>query len=304
MVSFKNPIISSFLVGIFVLFIPESPVSAQATDSSAIVASGAELTKVVDGFRYTEGPAWSPDGKLYFTDRSSSRILVWTPDGGVADFRTDPDGANGLIFAPSGELISCESGARRVVSIAKDGTEKVLADAYNGKKLNSPNDAWVDKKGGIYFSDHSMRSRNILEQEHDNIYYITPDRTKILKATSDDLQYPNGVITNPAGDRLYVTDSGSNETYVYTVNPDGTLRDRKTFAVEGYDGMAVDEQGNVYITPFANHVSVYNSAGERIGEIATSARPSNVCFGGKDKRTLFVTVGGAVYSIAMKIKGL
>jgi gluconolactonase len=129
------------------------------------------------------------------------------------------------------------------------------------------------------------------------------EEAKILRVTSD-LQYPNGVITNPSGDRLYVTDSGANKTYVYTVNPDGTLKDKNTFADEGYDGVSMDVEGNVYITPFANFVSIYDPSGIRIDEIAVPTRPANVCFGGNDKQTLFITAGNAVYSIRMRVKGL
>jgi gluconolactonase len=142
-----------------------------------------------------------------------------------------------------------------------------------------------------------------LEQDRDHIYYITPDRTKLLQLT-DDLQYPNGVITNPDGDRLYVTDSGANKTFVYTVDSDGTLKDKKVFADEGYDGVSMDEKGNLYITPLASHISIYNPEGQRIGEIPTPARPSNVCFGGKDHRILFITAGNTVYSIRMQNRGL
>ncbi len=278
-------------------------VIASSAAGEEIVAKDAMLITVAEGFRYTEGPAWGPDGRLYFTDRASSRILAWSPERGVSDFRVDPGGANGLVFTRSGELIACETGARRVVAISRDGVETVLADSFDGKKLNAPNDAWVDSKGGIYFTDHSMRSKEILEQERDNVYYITPDRSKVLRVT-DDLQYPNGVITSPKGDRLYVTDSGANRTYVYTVNPDGTLRDKKTFAEEGYDGLAVDVKGNIYITPQESFVAVYNSAGKRIGEIPTPARPSNVCFGGQEKRTLFITAGGSVYRVEVRNTGL
>lgn len=181
---------------------------ADEKNNPLITAPGAQLTKIADGFRYTEGPAWSPDGKLYFTDKSSSRILEWSQEDGLSDFRIDPGGANGLIFSEAGDMIVCESAARRIISIAPDGTETVLADSYEGKKLNSPNDAWIDAKGGIYFSDHSMRSKEILEQDGDHIYYITPDREEIIRVT-DDLQYPNGVIINPGGNRFYVTDSGA-----------------------------------------------------------------------------------------------
>ncbi|MFC1650184.1 SMP-30/gluconolactonase/LRE family protein [Candidatus Latescibacterota bacterium] len=279
---------------------------AEEKNNPRITAPGARLTKVADGFRYTEGPAWSPDRKLYFTDKSSSRILTWSREDGISDFRINPGGANGLIFTGTGDLIVCESTARRVISIAPDGTETVLADSYEGKKLNSPNDAWVDAKGGIYFSDHSMRSKEILEQKGDHIYYIFPDasdRKSIIRVT-DDLEYPNGVIINPGGDRLYVTDSGANKTYIYTVNPDGTLRDKKVFAEEGYDGLAMDVEGNVYITPIAKMVSVYDPGGSRIGEIPTPSRPSNICFGGEDMRTLFLTCGNTVYNIKMSVKGL
>ena len=299
----KSRFIAMLAVGVSISLYVTLPVAAQNVEAEVIVAPGAELTIIADGFRYTEGPAWNPDDKLYFTDRFSSRILSWTPEDSVKVFRTDPDGANGLIFTPEGELISCESSARRVVAIAPDGTETVIADSYGGKKLNAPNDAWVDAKGGIYFSDHSMRSKVVLEQERDNIYYITPDRANVLRIT-DDLEYPNGVIINPAGDRLYVTDSGANETYVYTINADGTVKDKKVFASEGYDGMAMDVLGNVYITPQEAYVSVYNPAGERIGEIVTPSRPANVCFGGKDMRTLFITAGRTVYSIKLQNKGL
>jgi gluconolactonase len=286
-----------FILLLALVSILSSPVLGQDT----VVAPGAVLTKAAEGFSYTEGPAWGPDGKLYFTDRA--RIIAWSPEEGATVFRTDPDSPNGLVFTRSGELIACETIARRVVSISRDGTEKVLADSYGGKKLNAPNDVWVDAKGGIYFTDHSMRSKVVLEQDRDHIYYITPDRSKILQLT-DDLQYPNGVITNPAGDRLYVTDSGANKTYVYTINPDGSLKDKKTFAEEGYDGVSMDEKGNVYITPFANYVSVYSPDGRRIAQIPTPVRPANVCFGGKELRTLFITAGNTVYSIAMINKGL
>lgn len=285
------------------LFFLVSLVSSPANGQNSVVAPGAELTKIADGFHYTEGPAWGPDGKLYFTDLSSSRILAWSPDEGVVDFRVDQDGSCGLIFTRYGDLISCENRARRVVSISRDGEETVLADSYGGKKLNAPNDVWVDAKGGIYFTDHSKWSKEVLEQDRDHIYYISPDRSKILQLT-DDLQFPNGVLTNPAGDRLYVTDSGANKTYLYTVNPDGSLKDKKIFAEEGYDGMSIDEKGNIYITPQDKFVSVYSPDGQRIDRIPTPSRPSNVCFGGKEMRTLFITVSGSVYSISMKYKGM
>ena len=285
----------------FVTFVME--VGGETDDTQRVVAPGAELVIVAEGFRYTEGPAWSRGGRLYFTDKSSSRILTWSPEDGLSDFRVDPGGANGLIFTDAGDLIVCESDARRVISIAPDGTETVLADSYNGKKLNSPNDAWVDAKGGIYFSDHSMRSKDVLEQVGDHIYYNIPDRSKILRVTHD-LEYPNGMITNPDGDRLYVTDSGANKTYVYTINSDGTLKDKRVFASEGYDGLAMDVFGNVYITPQSNYISVYDPAGKRIDEITTPSRPANICFGGNDMRTLYITAGSTVYSIRMRVKGL
>ncbi len=126
---------------------------------------------------------------------------------------------------------------------------------------------------------------------------------KIIRVT-DDLQYPNGIIINPAGDRIYITDSGANETYVYTVNSDGTLKDKKVFATEGYDGLAMDVEGNVYITPYGNVVSIYDPSGKRIDEIVTTSRPSNICFGGKEKNILYITSGNTVYSIKMMVKGL
>ena len=294
----------TILCGVLLLFInPIFPGNVLSQSQKSLIAPGATLTKIAEGFRYTEGPAWGPDAKLYFTDRPSARILTWSSEKGLSDFRTDPGGANGLAFTKDGNLIVCESGARRVISIAPDGTETILADSYEGKKLNAPNDACVDSKGGIYFADHSMRSKEILEQSGDHIYYIKPDRSGIIKVT-DDLKYPNGVIIDPERKRLYVTDSGTNETYIYSVNKDGTLKDKHVFATEGYDGIEIDEMGNVYITPFNNFVSIYSPDGKRIDEIQVSSRPSNLCFGGKDKNILFITAGNSVYSIEMSVRGL
>jgi len=200
-----------------------------------------------------------------------------------------------------------------LVSIDVQGKVTVLVDKYDNKRLNSPNDLWLDPKGGIYFTDPRYGRTNDLEQDGEHVYYLSPDRKKLIRVINDMVK-PNGLIGTPDGKVLYVTDHGGNKTFVYTINADGTLSNKKLFAPESSDGMTIDCEGNVYLTSMpsrtlssydttTNPVSVYNSAGKKIETIEIPERPANVCFGGKDKRTLFITAQTSLYSVRMRVKG-
>ncbi len=266
-------------------------------EKTSVVAEGAKVEKLAGGFRFTEGPAADAEGNVFFTDIPNNRIHKWTLDGKLITFKQDSGGANGLYFDKKGNLLVCEGGSRRLVSIKRNGRKKVLADRYNNKMLNSPNDLWANPNGGIYFTDPRYGDRSGMEQGGEHVYYLTPDRKKLIRVI-DDMVKPNGVIGTADGKTLYVADHGGGKTFVYTINKDGTLSNKKLFAPEGSDGMTIDNEGNIYLT--TKVVAVYNRDGERIETIEIPEQPSNVCFGGKDKKTLFITARTSLYSVRMR----
>jgi gluconolactonase len=270
-------------------------------DRLAIVAPQAQVRKLASGFKFTEGPAVDPRGNVFFTDIPNSRIHKWSLDGQLSTFLENSGRANGLFFDKTGNLLACAGGAGRLVSIDPRGKVTVLADKYQGKPFNSPNDLWQHPKGGIYFTDPRYGRRENLPQDGEHVYYLSADRKRLVRVI-DDMVRPNGLIGTPDGKLLYVADHGANKTYVYKINPDGTLSDKKLFAPQGSDGMTLDEHGNLYLTAAA--VSVYDAAGNKIQTIEVPEKPSNVCFAGPDKKTLFITARTSLYSLRMQVKGL
>jgi len=277
-----------------------------SAQNASVVAPGAEVNKLCGGFKFAEGPAADPNGNIFFTDIPNNRIHKWSlngsPLGGkLSTFRENSGGSNGLFFDKKGNLLACEGGGRRLVSIEPQGNVAVLADKYEDKPFNSLNDLWIDTEGGIYFTDPRYGRRDDLEQDGEHVYYLAPGRKKIIRVI-DDMVRPNGIIGTPDGKKLYVTDHGGKKTFVYTINKDGTLSNKRLFAPEGSDGMTIDDEGNVYLT--TKVVAVYNSKGEKIETIKVPEQPANVCFGGKDKKTLFITARTSLYSVRMRVKGV
>ena len=268
--------------------------------NASVIAPDAKVEKLAGGFRFTEGPACDAKGNIFFSDIPNNRIHKWSLDGKLSTFRENSGGSNGLYFDNKGNLLACEGDRRRLVSIEPEGKVTVLADKYDGKPLNKPNDLWIDPKGGLYFTDpYYGRNRQIIEQDGEHVYYLTPDRKRIIRVI-DDMVRPNGVIGTPDGKKLYVTDHGGKKTFVYAINKDGTLSNKTLFATEGSDGMTIDNKGNVYLT--TNAVLVYNKDGERIETIRVPEGPANVCFGGKDRQTLFITARTSLYAIRMQVR--
>jgi gluconolactonase len=263
-----------------------------------LVATGATVVKLADGFRFTEGPAADSAGNVFFTDIPNNRIHRWSVDGQLSVFREDSGAANGLYFDRRGNLLACEGGNGRVTSIDPQGNVTVVAETYEGKRFNRPNDLWVDPRGGVYFSDPVYGGSEVV-QGGEHVYYVTPDRAQVTRVI-DDMVRPNGLIGTPDGKTLYVTDHGDGKTFRYAVNDDGTLSAKSLFAPVGSDGMTIDSEGNVYLTE--RGVLVYSPAGEMIAEIEVPERPSNVCFGGRDGQTLFVTARTSLYSIQMRVR--
>jgi gluconolactonase len=265
-----------------------------------LIAPGAEVEQLADGFIFTEGPACDADGNIYFSDIPNERIHKWSLDGKLTTFREDSGRANGLYFDCDGNLLACEGGNRRLTCIAPDGKVTVLAESYDGKKLNSPNDLWIDPRGGVYFTDPRYGNQEGLEQDGFFVYYLPPDREQLIRVL-DNLVKPNGVIGTEDGKLLYVADAGDSKTYVYRIQADGSLTNRKLIAPVGSDGMTLDEKGNLYLTRGVVHI--YSPGGENITTIEIPEAPANVCFGGKDRRTLFITARKGLYSLRMRVRG-
>jgi gluconolactonase len=274
-------------------------VTGRSAGAASVVAQGAEVKKLADGFMFTEGPAADAQGNIFFTDIPNNRIHKWSMDGELSTYRENTGGANGLYFDKKGNLLACEGRRRRLVSIDPQGNLTILADKYDNKQFNSLNDLWIDPKGGFYFTDPCYGNRESMEQDGEHVYYLSPDHKKVTRV-ADDLIRPNGIIGTPDGKLLYVADHGGGKTFVYTINKDGTLSNKRLFAPEGSDGMTIDNEGNIYLT--TSVVAVYNKNGDKIETISVPERPANVCFGGKDNKTLFITARSSLYSLRMRVK--
>jgi gluconolactonase len=278
---------------------------ALAAQDASPVAPGAKLEKLASGFKFTEGPAPDADGNVYFTDQPNDRILKWSTDGKLSTFMEPCGRSNGLCFDKDGHLWACADEKNELWKIDVKTKEKtVLVKDYGGKLLNGPNDVWVRPDGGAYFTDPFYKrpywKRGPKEQDAEAVYYLSPEG-KLTRADGD-FRQPNGIIGTPDGKTLYVADIGANKTYQYDIEKDGSLKNRKLFCEQGSDGMTIDEDGNVYFT-LGKAVTIYDKAGKKVATIDVPEGTTNVCFGGKDMKTLFITAGTSLYSMKMRVKG-
>ncbi len=284
------------------LLVATSTVCAEelSPTKSSVVAPEAKVQKLAGGFKFTEGPAADAQGNIFFTDIPNNRIHKWSFDGKLSTFLENSGRANGLFFDRDGNLLACIGGRGQLVSISPQGLVTVLAAKYQGKQLNSPNDLWQHPKGTIYFTDPRYGRRDNLPQDGEHVYCLSRNGQRLIRVI-EDMVRPNGVVGTPDGKILYVADHGAGKTHIYTINADGVLSDKRLFTAEASDGMTIDNEGNVYLTGKA--VSVYDSNGNKIETIEVPERPSNVCFGGKDNQTLFITARTSLYSLRMRVKG-
>ena len=280
---------------------------AQITDSKNIVATDKKLELLADGYIFTEGPISDKNGNVFFTDQPNNKIIRWDAESGKTAVFTDDSGrSNGLYFDKKGNLIACADMDNQLWQFDKKGKHKVIyEDKINAH--NGPNDLWIDAKNGIYFTDplyvrNYWQRDSISKRTGKHVYYLSPDRKKIT-VVDDKLVQPNGIIGTPDGKKLYVADINDSKTYVYDIQPDATLANRRLFCEMGSDGMTIDNQGNVYLT--GNGVSVFNKDGFPIAHIPVPEKwTANVCFGGKNNDLLFITAMDAVYGLKMNVKGV
>lgn len=282
---------------------------AQSADN--IIAPGATPDLVSRQFSFTEGPAVDRQGNIFFTDQPNNKIWKYDTDGRLSVF-LDPAGrSNGMYFDAKGNLISCADERNQLWLITRKGKVRVLLRSYEGRHLNGPNDLWIDAKGGIYITDPYYQrpywKRQSPEITGEKVYYL-PKGSRTPIPVAEDLVKPNGIVGTPDGQSLYVADIMANKTYRYHIMPDGTLSDKQLFVNQGSDGMTLDNRGNVYLT--GKGITVYSPEGEKIltipvpGPVPGGKWTANVCFGGKDRSTLFITASESVYVLKTLVKGV
>ncbi|MDJ0975717.1 MAG: SMP-30/gluconolactonase/LRE family protein [Planctomycetota bacterium] len=264
-----------------------------------------DIEKVATGYRFTEGPAVDAKGAIFFTDIPNERIHRYDPKTKkAAVHREDTGRANGLMFDAKGALLACEGGRRRLVRIEGDKVT-VLAEKYEGKRLNSPNDLAIDAKGGVYFTDPRYGKQDDRELDFEGVYYRAPDGT--LTRVAKEAVKPNGILLNAEGTTLYVADSRRKLILAYDVKQPGVLENGRTFATLGLrerggpDGMTRDAEGNVYCAG-QRKVWIWDKKGTVLHEIPMPESPTNCVVVDEDGWTLYVTARTSLYRVTRKAK--
>ncbi|HLL95438.1 MAG TPA: SMP-30/gluconolactonase/LRE family protein [Spirosoma sp.] len=275
-------------------------------DSIRVVQPGATLRQVSTQFTFTEGPAVDKAGTVYFTDQPNDKIWTYDTEGKLSVFMDKTGRSNGLYFDKKGNLIACADQNNELWSISPDKKVTVLMSDYQGKKHNGPNDLWLDQKGGIYFTDPYYQrdywQRKAPDLDHQRVYYLPAGKKQAVPVDAD-LMQPNGIVGTPDGRHLFVADIRANKTYKYQIGADGSLTNRQLFVSQGSDGMTLDSEGNLYLT--GRGVTVYDPTGKKLGNIPVPSKwVGNVCFSGKDRRTLFITASESIYTLPMRVKGV
>jgi len=271
-----------------------------------VLEPGAKLEKLSGEFEFTEGPASDAEGNVFFTDQPNDRIMKWSVKGELSTYMQPCGRSNGLCFDSQGFLWACADEKNQLWRIDPEKNVTVLVQEYEGKLLNGPNDIWIAPDGGAYFTDPFYKrnywNRGPMEQDRQGVYYLAPDHKRLLRVI-DDLAQPNGIIGTPDGKTLYVADIRARKTYSYTIQDDGTLADKTLFCKMGSDGMTIDNEGNIYLT--GKGVMVFDKSGNQVAHIAVDEPwTANVCFGGKDRRALFITASKALYMIRTRVHGV
>lgn len=275
------------------------------TQNNSIVAPNEVIQKVETGYTFTEGPAVAKDGSVYFTDQPNDRIYRWQEGKGVSLWLEGTERANGMYFNPDNRLVACADEQNRIVQYDEKGKTKVLLEGFEGTHLNGPNDLWIAPNGNIYITD-AYYHRNYWPEGHQEaqavrgVFLLTPNG-EITRVISDYKQ-PNGIVGTPDGKTLYVADIDDQKIWKYSIQADGSLTDKTYFAPHGSDGMTIDNQGNIYLT--MGKVWVYSPQGKLIREIEVPESPSNLCFAGNDRKTLFITARTSVYTLKMNVEGV
>jgi len=262
-----------------------------------------EVQVLAKGYTYTDGPAWSKDGFLIFSDTPADRLIQWIPGREPQVYRENVQGPAGNAFDSQGRLYTCETRARRVTRTDKKGAIEVLADRWESKRLNAPNDIAVGRNDHAYFTDPAFGSQaDRRELDFYGVYHIPPKGPLEIVAKLNGR--PNGIALSPNGRVLYVTDSDNRSILEYDLDRSGRpVSQRTLIANTGAvpDGIRVDEKGNLYVA--ANGIAVYSAAGQLLDIIPLEDPPSNCGFGEADGQSIFITARRNVYRVRLPDKG-
>jgi gluconolactonase len=267
-----------------------------------------QLTRVATGFGFTEGPVWDERGFLYVSDEEQNKIFKVYADGHKEELVSlgDPDGNT---YDRKHHFIDCASVLRAIISISPDGKYTILADKFEGKKFNSPNDVIVGPDGALYFTDPTLDLVKGEKQEipFQGVYRL--DDSGTVRLLTKDLTQPNGLAFSPDGRHFYIDDSEQRNIRVYDLNSDGTLSNGRIFGGEPGgehdgvpDGMRVDQKGNIYVTG-PKGIWVWDPEGHHLGTIEVPEQPANLNWGDPDYGTLYITATTSVYKLRTKAHG-
>ncbi len=264
------------------------------------------LKLVSSQFKFTEGASVDKQGNVFFTDQPNDKIWKYGTDGKLTVYMDKSGRANGTYFDKKGNLIVCADEHNEIWSIDKNKKITVLFSDFEGKKVNGPNDIWLDAKGGIYFTDPYYQrdywTRKSPEIEPHRVYYL-PKGKKTAVVAADNVLKPNGIVGTPDGKFLYVADMKANKTYRYNIEPDASLSNQTLLLNQHSDGMTLDTDGNLYVT--GKGVNIYKPSGELIGHIDIPEEwCGNICFGGKQRNILFITASKSLYTIPVNARGV
>jgi len=268
----------------------------------------AKLERMATGFGFTEGPVWDPGGFVYVSDEEQNKIFRVYEDGHREELIAlgDPDGNT---YDLGKKLIDCASVLRAMIRIEPDGKYTILADRFEGKRFNSPNDVVIGPDGAIYFTDPTLDLPPGEKQEipFQGVYRL--DRKGEVRLLTKDLTQPNGLAFSPDGKKFYVDDSEQRNIRVYDFQADGTLSNGRIFGSEAGppksgvpDGMKVDKNGNLYVTG-PEGIWVWDAQGHHLGTIVMPEQPANLAWGDADYGTLYITATKSVYRLRTKAQG-
>jgi gluconolactonase len=264
----------------------------------AILAQNFDVIKMEvlgKGYTFTEGPAWSKDGYLIFSDIPADKLMKWEPGSPIEVFRSDAHGPSGNAFDAQGRLYTCETRARRVTRTDKNGKVEVLAERWEGKRLNAPNHLAVSKSDHVYFTDPAFGSQSDhRELDFYGVYHIPPKGP--MKLVAKPAGRPNGIALSPSGRTLYVTNSDEHNVRVYDVDRNGDASGERILisGIKGVPlGVSTDEKGNLYVA--AGGIAIYNAEGHLLHMIEMRELPADCALGEADFKSLFVTARGNVF---------
>jgi len=273
-----------------------------------LIARDAKLERVATGFGFTEGPVWDPHGFVYVSDEEQNKIYRVYPDGHREELIAlgDPDGNT---YDRGQKLIDCASVLRAIIRIEPNGTYAVLADRFEGKRLNSPNDVVVGPDDALYFTDPTMDLVQGEKQEipFQGVYRL--DSKGHVRLLTKELTQPNGLAFSPDAKKFYVDDSEQRNIRVYDFHSDGTVSNGRIFGSEAGapksgvpDGIKVDKNGNLYVTG-PEGIWVWDPDGHHLGTIVMPEQPANLAWGDPDYRTLYITATKSVYRLRTNTRG-